>query len=200
MSLWPSRLPHAVAQSVDIATPTCTAGVISDARGRQRRRLIRVVLVAMCVGAGAGLIVGRTQSPPGRPLTISPVRRVAPAAVLAQAPDMGVACRLRACDWIGLAVWLRQPAVAVSATIAGRPMRLDITNAYPRPAARATFVGYLRPFRLVTHAQLAIGSGPTTWASSLGQWPMPAVQLRIRYRGGSILVTRLEVPLQPGWG
>ena len=176
---------------------TCTAGVISDARGRQRRRLIHITLVALCIGAGAGLIVSRTQSPPGRPLTVSPARRVAPAAVHAEAPDMGVACRLRVCDWIGLAVWLRQPAVAVSATIAGRPMRLAMTNAYPRPGARATFVGYLRPFRLVTHAHLAVGSGPTTWSSN---WPMPAVQLRIRYRGGSILVTRLAVPLQPGWG
>jgi hypothetical protein len=113
---------------------------------------------------------------------------------------MGVACRLGVCDWVGLAVWLRQPAVAVSATIAGRPMRLVITNAYPRSGARATFVGYLRPFRLVTHAHLAVGPGPTGWATSLGHVPTPAVQLRIRYRNGSTLVTRLEVPLQPGWG
>jgi hypothetical protein len=190
----------AVAQSGDTAAARSSASVISDARGHQRRRLIRWVLVAVCVGAVAGLVVSRTQTAPGGSPTASSAKRVSPAAVLAQSPDMGIACHLGACDWVGLAVWLRQPAVAVSATIAGRPMRLVITNAYPRSGARATFVGYLRPYRLVTKAPLSVGSGPTGWATGLGQGPTPAVQLNIRYRNGSTLTTSLDVPLQPGWG
>jgi hypothetical protein len=189
-----------VGQSGDMAAATSSASVISDARGHQRRRLIRWALLALCVGAGAGLIVSRTQTAPGGSPTLSSAKRVSPDAVLAQAPDMGVACRLGVCDWVGLAVWLRQPAVAVSATIAGRPMRLVITDAYPRSGARATFVGYLRPYGLVTKAHLSVGSGPTGWATGLGQEPTPAVQLNIRYRNGSTLTTRLDVPLQSGWG
>jgi hypothetical protein len=199
MSLWPSRLPPAVAQSGNMAAATSSPSVISDARGHQRRRLIRLALLALCVGVGAGLIVGRTQTAPAGSRTAIPARHVSPAAVLAQAPYMGVACRLGVCDWVGLAIWLRQPAVAVTARIAGRPMRLVITNAYPRSGARATFVGYLRPYRLVTNAHLDVGSGPTSWATSLGQAPTPAVQLSIRYRNGRTLTTRVKVPLQPGW-
>jgi hypothetical protein len=197
MSVLPSPIPLELAQSVDLAPATCTAGVISDARRRQRHRLIRALLLAMCVGVGATLIVSRMQSPARRPISGSLVRRVAPAAVLARAPDMGVACRLRTCDWVGLAIWLRQPATAVLATIAGRAIRLRITNTYPRPDARAAFVAFLRPFRLVTDARLAVGSGPTNW---IGKWPTPIVQLRIRYRDGTVLITRLKVALQPGWG
>jgi hypothetical protein len=189
-----------LAKAVGSAAPTCSPGVISDARGRQRRRLASVVAVAICAAAAAGLIVSQAQSPAPRPAAVSPAMRVAPAAVLAHAPSMGVACRARSCDWVGLAVWLRRPAVAVTATIAGRLLNLEVTNAYPRPGARATFVGYLRPVRLVTRLQLAVGSGPTTWDTNLGQWPMPAVRLRIRYGNGSILVTRLDIPLEPGWG
>jgi hypothetical protein len=200
MSTWRSHMPPMVARPGDVAAATFSATVISDARRHQRRRRIRWALVALCVGAGAGLIASRMQTAPGGSATASPAKRVAPAAVLAQAPGMGVACHLGMCDWVGLAVWLRQPAVAVSATIAGRPMRLVITNAYPRPGARATFVGYLRPYRLITDAHLDVGSGPTSWATSLGHAPTPVVQLRIRYRNGSALTTRLQVPLQSGWG
>jgi hypothetical protein len=101
---------------------------------------------------------------------------------------------------VGLAVWLRQPAVAVRATIAGRPMALEVTTAYPRPGAAAVFVGYLRPYRRVTRAQLTVGLGPTAWATNVDRVPMPVVQLRIRYRSGAALLTRLDVPLEPGWG
>ena len=182
-----------------MAAATSNAGVISDARGRQRRRLASVAVLAICAGAAAGLIVSRTPSPPARPATPSPAKRVAPAAVLAQAPSLGVACRSRSCDWVGLAVWLRRSAVSVSATIAGRPLSLAVTNAYPRPGARATFVGYLRPLRLVTRLRLLVGLGPTTWDTN-GDWPSPLVRLRIDYGNDRIVVTRLHVTIAPGWG
>ena len=113
---------------------------------------------------------------------------------------MGVACRFApSCDSVGLAVWLRRPAAAVSATIAGHSLRLTVTTAYPRPGARATFVGYLRSYRLITRVPLLVGAGPTTWDTD-GDWPSAHVQLRIDYGHGRIVLTRLDVPLQPGWG
>jgi hypothetical protein len=200
MSCWSSSTPPAVVRSGGKGAATFSASVISDARGHQRRRLIRWALLALCVGAAAGLILSRTQTTPGGSPTTSAAKRVSPVAVLAQPPGMGVACRLDRCDWVGLAVWLRQPAAAVTATIAGQPMRLVMTSAYPRSGARATFVGYLRPYRLITDARVDVGSGATGWATSLGRAPTPAVQLSIRYQNGSTVTTRLEVPLQPGWG
>ena len=176
-----------------------TFGVITDARGHRRRRLRTIALVAICAGAGAGVIFSRAQSPPAQAPALGAPTRIAPSAALSGAPFMGVACRSHSCDRVGLTVWLRRPAAAVSATIAGHPLRLTVTKAYPRPGARATFVGYLRSYRLITRVPLLVGPGPTTWDTH-GDWPLARVQLRIDSGHGRILLTRIDVPLQPGSG
>ena len=66
----------------------------------------------------------------------------------AQDPSMGVACHVPnwiGCDRVGLAVWLRRPAIAVSATIPARPSNSTIRLG---AALRAT------------------GDGPCLWGSS----------------------------------
>lgn len=175
--------------------PHLLAGVISDARGRRRRRLCAIAAVTACAGIGAGLLLAGTGSPPA----VGRAERVAPGAVLAQAPRAGVACYRHSCDWLGLAVWLRQPAVAVSATIGGHPLALERTHAYPATGARAVFAGFLRPYRLVTHVGLV--AGPVAmWDVNSSQWPAATVRLRIVSPDGRILRTRVVVVLQPGWG
>ncbi len=176
-----------------------TLGVIVDAREHRRRRLGTVALVAICAAFALGLSVSRTPGRPAQAPTVSAPKQVAPAAVLAAAPFMGVACRLRTCDWVGLAIWLRQPARAVSATIDGHPLTLTLTRAYPRPGARATFAGYLRPYRLITRLPLLVGPAPTAWKTD-GNGPSGHVQLRIDFGHGPMTITRLTVPLQAGWG
>ena len=174
-------------------------GVIDDARGHRRRRVGAVVLVAICLGFGAGLVSSRTQRPPAWPRAVPAPEHIAPGALLSGAPFMGVACRSHACDSVGLAVWLRRPAEAVSATIAGHRLRLTVTAAYPRSGARDTFVGYLRSYRLITRVPLLVGAGPTAWGTQ-GDWPSARVELRIDYGHERIALTQLDVPLQPGWG
>ena len=172
-------------------------GLISDARARQRRRQIGIV-AAMISGVGGGLALTRSGIPNIGSPAITSAQSVAPAAILASAPSMGVACYRHSCDWIGLAVWLRRPALAVTATVAGQPVRLQPSSAYPQPGAKATFVGFLRHYQRVTsiHLETAPG-GPTSWN---GEAPVPSVQLRIRSSSGVTLDTRLHVPVQPGWG
>jgi hypothetical protein len=157
-------------------------GLISDARARQRRRQIGIV-AAMISGVGGGLALTRSGIPNIGSPAITSAQSVAPAAILASAPSMGVACYRHSCDWIGLAVWLRRPALAVTATVAGQPVRLQPSSAYPQ---RVTSI----------HLETAPG-GPTSWN---GEAPVPSVQLRIRSSSGVTLDTRLHVPVQPGWG
>lgn len=188
-----------------------TFGLISDARARQRRRQILIVAAVI----SAGIAGGRAFIRSGIPLIGSPAsasaESVAPAAVLSSAPSMGVACYRHSCDWVGLAVRLRRPAIAVTATVAGQPVRLQPSNAYPRPGAKATFAGFLRHYQRVTSIRLeTVPGAPTAWnleENADTQWPwedgeapLPWVQLRIRSSSGAILVTHLRVPLQPGWG
>jgi hypothetical protein len=171
-------------------------GVVDDARERRRRRRTIVATLAICTGLGLGLIVARTETRPAPALT--PPTRVTGAAVLSQAPDMGVACHAGGCDSVGLAVWLRRPAVSVSATIAGHRFGLTTWQArqFMPSTPRKMFVGYLSPLRLVTRMHLA--GPPSAWAAANS--PSPLVSLRITYGGGRIDTTRLRIPLQPGWG
>jgi hypothetical protein len=178
-------------------------GVVSNARGRQRRRYLSTAAALLaCAGAAAWFIVSRTPSPLSLPPQAGAATRVAPATVLARTPAMGVACLTRACDAVGLAVWLRQPAAHVSATIAGQPLNLTTRDAQPYlPSPRyrtgTMLVGYLTPLRAITRLRLTT-TAPTMWASD--SIPDPLVRLRIDSGSGRVLLTQLRIPIQPGWG
>ena len=106
--------------------------------------------------------------------------RVRPHTLLARAPFMGVSCRRPnsiACDRIGLAVWLREEATAVSAEIDGRRFGLDdlgrpaeVVRRLP-PAGRAGRGGALR---------VPVPAGRTRW---LGYGDVFA-RVRLRVSGG----------------
>ena len=185
------------------------AGVIEAARRHQRRRrLVASVAVAASVGigVGTGALFGGASPPRGATPGHGPVVNVAPAAVLAGSPYMGVACRRpnsTLCDRVGLAVWLRRPAVAVSATIAGRALELDdpLWSAKPHRGRRTMFAGFVQPAGLADSLHITPDPGPLRWwAPRNGNAPSPRVSLRIDYGSGRTLVTQLDVYLSAGWG
>lgn len=184
------------------AAITLNAGVISRARARRRRRAAWMATAAVALAGaslGAGLLTsgGEVQAP---------ARRVPPSALLAQPPDMGIACGAPHCDRIGLAVWLRRPARSVSAIVTGRGVTLQarLAAAYQAgPAARKTmFIGYLRAPSVFTQERVTLGFGDL-WASQSSYLPTPTVTINVIPLGGgshTTYTTALPVPLQAGWG
>lgn len=130
---------------------------------------------------------------------------VPPSAVFTEDPYMGVHCAQAnsvVCDRVGLAVWLRHPAVRVRATIAGQPLALDWYGDQHRVGplpARTLLDGYLQPAHITT--LLGVRPDPGGWwAGNAANSPAPIVRLWITYADGQPLTTRLRVPLSPGWG
>ncbi|MDX6639090.1 MAG: hypothetical protein QOF12_101 [Solirubrobacteraceae bacterium] len=143
-----------------------------DASGATRRRILGV-LDSLRVGA---------PSPRAAAVWIAPSR------LLSKTPYLGVACRAPnsvACDRVGLAVWLRQPAISVAARIDLRRMRLDDPrwSGPIRHGTRRLFAGFLHPAGLLRKGEVDAG-----------------VELTIRLGPRRFVRTSLVVPLAPGWG
>lgn len=191
------------------------AGVIEEARRRQRRRRLRALaaslaLVALTAVVLAGLGGGRGGRPPhgGAPVPVAPAhlldspRLFARDSLLARDVYAGVACRVPssiACDRLGLAVWLRQPAVSVRATIGGRTVTLD-DPAWSGPehgGQRTAFAGFLQPAGLVRR----LGITPSAHAMWSGRGPRSApLVLRVTDAHGASLTIETTVEIAPGWG
>jgi hypothetical protein len=151
-------------------------------------------------------IVRLTVPGPSRPdPTTSSSSVVSPDATLAKAPYMGVSCPVAnsiSCDRVGLAVWLRHPADAVTAMIAGRRLSLDYPTWAPgqaRRGARTAFTGFLQPAGLISALRVTPDDGPDGWFGTTFPAP-PLVQLSIRYANGRVATTELHVELATGWG
>jgi hypothetical protein len=132
---------------------------------------------------------------------------------------MGVSCPVAnsiACDRVGLAVWLKHPAVSVSATINGARLPLKgygagVVNA---PVPRRQFTGFLQPAGIVTrlhirpvdgnvitthHARTHVTVAHRMWFGE-GNARSPVIQLTIHTSSGPTLITQFRVGLAPGWG
>ena len=174
------------------------AGVIDAARRRQRRRRIGVAAVVVAAGVSA-LIVARGddgRAPERRPSTPRAVA-VAPDGVVART-YMGVSCHRAnwiGCDRVGLAVWLKRPAEAVRATIAGRPLRLADPVWSTRPRM---FAGFLQPAGMRSRMHVRPDTRQQLWFGE--DAPSPLVRLWITYGDGRVITTRLRVMLAAGWG
>lgn len=125
--------------------------------------------------------------------------QVSAAAVLGQAPYLGVSCpaaNSTACDRVGLAVWLRTPARSVNVTIDGRRFSLnDPTWSGPaRNGLRRMFAGFLQPAGL-RRGPLRV---PLRWAGS----PPVAVSARIVVTSpdGTQKKVVTRIGLSAGWG
>ena len=117
---------------------------------------------------------------------------------------LGVSCRESnsfACDRVGLAVWLQEPALRVDATIGGSEFALDDPEwSGPEEAGqRQMFAGFLQPAGLIDGAlEVTPDDGPGRW---IGREPVSAtVDLVIGRVDGTTSTTSLEVDLSPGWG
>jgi hypothetical protein len=195
------------------------AGVIETARRRQHRRRLRLALalvLAIAIGAAvANSLRGaqHTAKVNGRPVRGLPL--LAPAAVLSQNPYMGVACpqpNAIACDRVGLAVWLKRPAISVNATMGGQPLKRDWFGEQPHFATnkpRTAFDGYLQPAGLITRLHVKPTEGPSIdpvcgcrvgpiWYGANA--PEPIVHLQIEYPNHTRVATQLHVGLAAGWG
>jgi hypothetical protein len=117
---------------------------------------------------------------------------------------MGVACHVPnsiACDRVGLGVWLRRPAIAVSATIAGSALNLnDPAWSGPlRNGRRTMFAGFLQPAGLLDGAlRVRLDRGRYYW---IGSHEVGArVSIVVDYGGGRKVQTTTMVGLHAGWG
>ena len=118
---------------------------------------------------------------------------------------MGVACHRPnwfGCDRLGLTVWLRAPARAIYASIAGgRPIRLadPLWSGPARGGLRRRFAGFLQPAGLVRGPlRIRPGDGSRYWSGE------PAVRrgvgLTIELHPDHWVRTSLVVDVAPGWG
>jgi len=131
---------------------------------------------------------------------------VAPSAVLTQQPYLGVRCPVAnsiACDRVGLAVWLRHPAVHVTGSIAGQPLLLDWFGDHHRVGplpARTALDGYLQPAHITTILGVHPDSHGMWYGDARAAWPAPLVRLWITLADGKRVTTAVRVALNTGWG
>ena len=179
------------------------APLIAESWERNHRRRNRLLLAATASVVGTVLVwwasgLGMTTAGGGAGAVT-----VRPSAVLARSPYMGLAyCHpdLNTCKRIGLAVWLKRPAAAVRASSANDTFALNRTDhrgiQMTSSAERREFIGFFKPTGIVRPAYLRadfdIHATPGT--------PVAAVKLTIVNSQGRTVVTRLRVPVEPGWG
>jgi hypothetical protein len=165
-----------------------------------RARLLVSIAVAAALAPGCGDDdrQGRGEGGDAQPA------RVSAAELLSRDPYMGVSCRISNsfdCDRVGLAVWLREPAARVDATIAGRELELDDPewSAPAEEGERRMFAGFLQPAGLIDGPlQVTPDAGPDRW---VGREPVSAtVELWIIRDDATTTATTVEVGLSPGWG
>lgn len=189
-------------------------------RRRRHRALGIAGLAALLVAAsviavssrGSGSTSVSSAPPPSANLVRSSM-------VLSRSPYLGVSCRIPnsiACDRVGLAVWLKHPAVSVTAKINGAEVALNSYGAAAVGARvpRRQFTGFLQPAGIVSrlhvrpvngnvvttsHRQTVVRVSDQMWFGE-SHARSPLIQLTIHTSTGKTLTTHLRVGLGAGWG
>ncbi|HEX3618590.1 MAG TPA: hypothetical protein VHU61_18735 [Solirubrobacteraceae bacterium] len=197
------------------------APIIEEAWQHRRRRHRALGITALATLTAAAIVIATVEHGPPSGSSVPAPTVVAASAVLSRPPYMGVRCpgalaNSIACDRVGLAVWLKRPAVSVTATIAGAPLVLNHRDEFLWPGDRphTSFDGFLKPAgitsRLHVHVLPVDGTeikrlrrqgipvGPQTWLGE-GKAGGP-VRLTIHEPGGRTIITHVYVGLRPGWG
>lgn len=176
---------------------------------RKRQRTALMVLGLVTVAVLGGLVVSNSGSGPARPgpqSNRSGYVAESPSRLFSQAPYMGVHCPIAnsiACDRVGLAINLKQPARAVVALIDGRKLKMnrrgDVIDLSAAP--REEFDGYLQPAGIESRMHVHPAPGSDFWAQDASDpAPSATVLLLIDYGAGRLVSTRVQVPLSSGWG
>jgi hypothetical protein len=152
--------------------------------------------VAFGPGHGASPPAGARTGPP------QPALALDPNALFSQSPYMGVACHIPnsiACDRIGLTVWLRRPALSVTAMISGRSFALEnpMWSGPARRGLRTQFAGFLQPAGITGRLGVTTERGAYWDGSGI---PAPLVMLEITRPGQAPVQAWTNVPLMAGWG
>jgi hypothetical protein len=126
-----------------------------------------------------------------------PAPRGAADRLFSQPPSVGVACPRAnsiACDRVGVAIWLRRPAVRVTAVVNGLRLRLRA----PRTRT-GWWEGYLQPAGLLDGAlRVTPDRGTRSWQ---GTHPRSAiVAVTATRRSGATERATTVVALRAGWG
>lgn len=195
---------------VKIASVGYVARLFGEAwehRHRRRRRALAQIALGICLGTAAlaYIIASHGQAPRSSVPLAEPAgtTTLPPSAVFTRAPYMGVNCPMAnsiACDRVGLAIWLKRPAISAQAAIDGRVFTMnrrgDQLVASRRP--RAEFDGYLQPGGIETSMHVRPLRGTNLWLGD--STPLATVWLLIDYGSGRYVATHLHVPLMAGWG
>ena len=207
-----------------ISSMSVVAPIIEEAweHRRRRHRMLGVAALAAATIAGIVAVIANVSSgsSEGRlGMARSNAAVVPPSAVLSRPPYMGVSCPVAnsiACDRVGLAVWLKRPAVSVTASIAGARLTLDgsdMQSSVPR-APRRAFDGYVQPAGIVSrlhvrpvagdvvyskHGHVHVALRHQMWYGEGNTAPAP-VQLTIQEVDGRSVITHVDVSLSAGWG
>jgi hypothetical protein len=124
--------------------------------------------------------------------------------MLRREPYMAVSCpesNTYACDRVGLAIWLEEPATRVQASIEGRPLELNDPewSGPPEDGQRRMFAGFLQPAGLLGGPlALTDDDGPGRWIGRESVWG--TVTLEVERADGSRQATSFDVRLSAGWG
>jgi hypothetical protein len=174
-------------------------------RRRRRHQLVAWVGLTMCAVALLSYVAVRPGHGSGVASIPQPRGAIAqpPAAVFSQPPYMGVRCAVPnsiACDRVGLAIWLKRPAYAVTASIDGRRLTMDRfgDRLISAVAPRTEFDGYLRPAGIMPNMHVQPVPGTSIWLGD--PTPLAVVRLLIDYGSGRYVTTHLQVALMAGWG
>lgn len=129
-------------------------------------------------------------------------KEAADRSLLEREPYLGVRCptpSALACDRVGLAVWLAEPAAELRAALGGNPVTMVPTELRDQPDG-SYFEGSLQPAGLTSAGPLRVNpDGPGgTWMGS--DPPTVVVRLTARLSGGDTKVETARVQLAPGWG
>ena len=177
------------------------APLISEAWEAYRRRRVRLLIAAAVSVLGAAVIWGAAgglgSGAGGGGSSGSLLAR--PSAVLARPPYMGVVCHPNSssCHRVGLAVWLKRPALSVIATSAGVSASLNEADRSGIQIGsvwqRREFIGFFKPAGIVPRSYMRT-------PDAIHGVPTAAVTLRIVTGRGQTLITHVRVPVEAGWG
>jgi hypothetical protein len=157
---------------------------------------------AALIAFAALLTVGCDAQPTGDPPARATAARSGAAPerasrLLSRAPYVGVSCRRAnsiACDRVGVAVWLKRPAVGVTATIAGQTLQLR-----PPRSREGWWEGFLQRAGLLDGAlRVTPDRGRFYWR---GTHPRDVhVAVAITRASGGTDRTSVTISLSAGWG